>query len=327
MQTNILEKVSINNSGQWLLVRGKNSNNPLILQIQAGPGLPMISEANMMEKMLGLEEDFLVAYWDQRGCGKSFDKKENLSSMNLDQLSEDLISCVKYLLKKYKKDNIILIGYSLGATISLLAAQKTPYLFSNIFLTGVDIDIPTANNFAMEFILDKAGEEKNKRWMKEGLQLKGVEINNAKLFQKRAKLFSNMGGIISGKSYNSIFFLTLKNMLFSREYQLKDILRTVQGMEFCQNALLPEINRMNLFEKVKMIEVPLHFIQGGKDPVAPIFVTRKYFDFLNCKSKSFTEFKEGGHLPHMEDPKRFAELIRTRINASACIVSGQVEKS
>src|SRR5690348_9449540 len=69
-----LQKVNINNSTQWILVRGKSIDNPLIIHVQAGPGLPMIPEANAIEKLLHLEEDYLVAYWDQRGCGKSFDK-------------------------------------------------------------------------------------------------------------------------------------------------------------------------------------------------------------------------------------------------------------
>ena len=41
-----LEKININNSSQWVLVRGKNIDAPLLIHVQQGPGLPMISEAN-----------------------------------------------------------------------------------------------------------------------------------------------------------------------------------------------------------------------------------------------------------------------------------------
>jgi pimeloyl-ACP methyl ester carboxylesterase len=105
--------------------------------------------------------------------------------------------------------------------------------------------------------------------MDQATQLKGIEINNAKLFQKRAKLLSNTGGIISSKNYNAIFFTTIRNMLFAREYTFADILKTGKGIEFCQNAFLPEMNTLNLFERIKNIEVPVHFFQGVKDAVAP----------------------------------------------------------
>ena len=118
-----------NNSGQWVLVRGKKSENPLIIHVQAGPGLPMISEANTMEKLLHLENNYLVAYWDQRACGKSFSKKTDPKTINFSQLTDDVIECTKYLLEKYKKKKAILVGYSMGATLGLMAAAKNKNIF------------------------------------------------------------------------------------------------------------------------------------------------------------------------------------------------------
>src|SRR4051794_4337285 len=116
----LLEKININNSSQWVFVRGRNINAPLLIHVQAGPGLPMISEANKMEKLLHLENNFLVAYWDQRDCGKSYSKKIVPQSLNLQQMADDITSCTKYLLKKYNKDRAVIIGYSIGATTSLI---------------------------------------------------------------------------------------------------------------------------------------------------------------------------------------------------------------
>jgi hypothetical protein len=42
---------------------------PALLAVQAGPGLPMIHEARVFEDRLRLENEFVVVYWDQRGCG------------------------------------------------------------------------------------------------------------------------------------------------------------------------------------------------------------------------------------------------------------------
>jgi hypothetical protein len=56
---------------QWIRIRGANASNPVLFLIQQGPGLPMINEVRRFEHLLGLEQDFTVIYWDQRGCGRS----------------------------------------------------------------------------------------------------------------------------------------------------------------------------------------------------------------------------------------------------------------
>ena len=66
MRIDNLENVTINDSKQWILVRGRSIDASLIIHVQAGPGFAMIPEARAMEKNLHLEDDYLVAYWDQR---------------------------------------------------------------------------------------------------------------------------------------------------------------------------------------------------------------------------------------------------------------------
>src|SRR4051812_4197332 len=114
MKTKSLHKIDINGTQQWVLVKGQK-HAPLIIHVQAGPGFPMIPEARAMEKMLQLEQSFLVAYWDERGCGKSFSKNTDPKTLSFRQITDDLISCTKYLLKQYNKETAILIGYSMGA--------------------------------------------------------------------------------------------------------------------------------------------------------------------------------------------------------------------
>ena len=129
-----LTKVKINGTEQWVLVRGQKADAPLIIHVQAGPGLPMIPEAKTMEKMLHLEQDYLVAYWDQRGSGKSFNKSIDPKTINFQQMADDIISCTKYLLKQYNQQKAVLIGYSIGASTALMAAMKSSELFSHVFL-------------------------------------------------------------------------------------------------------------------------------------------------------------------------------------------------
>ena len=314
MSINYLEKLNINNSTQWVLIRGKNIDAPLLIHVQAGPGLPMISEANEMEKHLHLEDKFLVAYWDQRGCGKSFSKNILPENINLTQMADDIISCTKYLLKKYNKSNAVIIGYSIGATTSLMAAAKESSIFSSIFAAGIDLDIAYANQYALDFAMNKAVAGNNKKLIQKINELKSRPIVETKRFQHRAEILTNLGGIKAGSNYNRLLLSTVKNILFSRYYGIGGLTKTMKGMAFCQNALIPELNNFNLFKRVTKVSVPVHFIQGTLDGIAPPAKGKEYYDQLQAVNKSFTVFEKSAHMPQYEESEKFSNLILSYSN-------------
>jgi proline iminopeptidase len=309
-----LEELNINHSTQWVLVRGKNQNAPLLIHVQQGPGLPMISEANEMERKLHLENHFLVAYWDQRGCGKSFSKDIPPETINLAQMADDIIACTRYLLKKYNRDKAVIAGYSIGATSAILAAAKENSIFSALYLTGIDIDIPFANQYVLDYAMKKAVAGKNKKLIHKINQLKEQPIVETERFQQRAEIITNLGGIKAGSSFNQLMMSSVKNILFSKYYGIGGLVKTLKGMAFCQNALMHEMNQLNLFQQVKTLDVPVHFIQGQLDAIAPPEKGREYFEFLQAEHKSFTLFENSAHMPQYDEPEKFSNLILSFLN-------------
>jgi len=274
----------------------------------------MISEANEMEKRLHLEDRFLVAYWDQRGCGKSFSKDIPPETITLAQMADDIIACTKYLLKKYNKSNAVIVSYSIGATISLMAAAKDSSIFTAIFAAGVDVDIPYANHYALDFAMDKAIAKKNKKMIQKINELKRQPIVESKRFQQRAEILTNLGGINAGSNYNNLLLGTLKNILFSRYYGIGGLIKTMRGMALCQNALIPEMNSFNLFQTVTKVSVPIHFIQGNLDGIAAPLKGKEYYEQLHATNKSFTLFERSAHMPQYEEPEKFSNLIVSFLN-------------
>jgi pimeloyl-ACP methyl ester carboxylesterase len=310
------EKIQVNDSFQWVLVRGKNTDAPLLIHVQAGPGLPMISEANKMEKLLHLENHFLVAYWDQRGCGLSYSKNIPAESISLAQMADDLIACTKLLLKKYNKSTAVIAGYSIGATTALMAAAKDSSLFSVIFAAGTDVDIPFANQYMLDFAMDKAVARNNKKWIKKIDELKSRPITESKRFQERAKIISNLGGIETGTTYSRLALGAVKNMLFSKYYGVSGLIKTMEGIAFCQNSFIPEMNNLNLFQPVSKIHVPVHFIQGSMDAVAPAEKGKEFYEHLEAPDKSFSLFENSAHMPHYEESEKFSNIILSHFNQS-----------
>ena len=85
-------------------------------------------------------------------------------------------------------------------------------------------------------------------------------------------------------------------------------------MAFCQNAMIPELNQFNLFQEVTTVAVPVHFIQGQLDAIAPPDKGREYYEFLKAENKHFTLFENSAHMPQYDEPEKFSNLILSFLN-------------
>ena len=57
-----LESVVIGDLDQWVLIRGEDKNNPVLLWLHGGPGSAQMPIARHFNS--GLENDFVVVHWD-----------------------------------------------------------------------------------------------------------------------------------------------------------------------------------------------------------------------------------------------------------------------
>ncbi|MHB1685908.1 MAG: alpha/beta fold hydrolase [Ignavibacteriaceae bacterium] len=305
-----LEKIIVGGIDQWILIRGNDSSKPVLLFIQSGPGFPIISEASSMEKILKLEDHFVVVYWDQRACGKSFSRKISTLSLSLDQMVSDTHELIEKLKIQMNVEKIYVVGFSIGGTIGALAACKYPGDFYAYVGVGIDIKMDEAEKAAYNFALEHALKKKNKKALKE-LQNIGQppHIDNKK-FLTRVKWITNFGGVNLQETFSSLFIKTMKNILFSSEYSITDIIRTVKGMEFSQKYLLKNLSSLNLFNQIHRIDVPVYIFQGVHDFAAPLSLAEEFFRKLEAPNgKQFIRFENSAHMPHYEEPEKFHRLL------------------
>ncbi|MUT65951.1 alpha/beta fold hydrolase [Paenibacillus sp. NEAU-GSW1] len=122
-----ISPISIRGNKQWILVRGRNIQKPLLLFLHGGPGVTTMGFASKLQRQL--EEHFICVHWDQRGAGKSYDKRVFNDHLTIDDYVEDIRVLSIYLSQKYNKQKIILVGRSWGTIIGSLAAHRYPELF------------------------------------------------------------------------------------------------------------------------------------------------------------------------------------------------------
>ena len=65
----IFEEINIGGFKQWIQVRSRDKDNPILLFLHGGPGAGFLAIAHTCQDTW--EEHFTVVQWDQRGAGKS----------------------------------------------------------------------------------------------------------------------------------------------------------------------------------------------------------------------------------------------------------------
>lgn len=119
--------VEINGIRQGMFMQSVDPSKPVLLFLHGGPGMPMFF-LNTTHPT-GLEQDFTVVWWEQRGAGLSFHRDLPPESMTMDQLIADAIAVADYLRDRFGQDKIYLLGHSWGSFLGIQVAAAAPDRF------------------------------------------------------------------------------------------------------------------------------------------------------------------------------------------------------
>ncbi|HEV7665876.1 MAG TPA: alpha/beta fold hydrolase, partial [Chloroflexota bacterium] len=109
-----MEQVRLGGVDQWVVIRGNNTANPVLLFLSGGPGgseLPMVRH-----NLAPLESHFTIVVWEQRGAGKSYaaGPVENITAA---QLESDAHELTLLLEQRFNQPKIYLLGSSWGTIL------------------------------------------------------------------------------------------------------------------------------------------------------------------------------------------------------------------
>src|SRR5215467_579580 len=94
---------------QWIGIRGRNRDNPVVLFLHGGPG--MTSSFLPRDYFFSWTRDFTVVRWDQRGAGRTYGRSGPVApGITIERMAQDGIEVVDFLRAKLHKPKIILIG-------------------------------------------------------------------------------------------------------------------------------------------------------------------------------------------------------------------------
>ena len=304
-----LEKISIGGVDQWILIRGENVNNPILFKLHGGPGQAEMATVNYNHD---LEKHFIVVEWDQRGAGKSYESINPKSAMTLNQLVEDTREISEYLLKRFNQNKLILVGHSWGSILGIMAVQKYPQLFKAFVSTGQIVNTVEAVKISYKHLTDSAKMVNNEQALTELTEIGEPPFNDKEQNDKRAvynKWMEKFGADWHGKNP----LPRVKLMLSSIEYSLFEKLHFQSAAKKSFNILYPDLIKINLFNQVKRVQVPVYFALGRFDYRTPSELSLKYLDSLEAPLKKWKWFENSSHFPQLEEPKEFCNFLITTV--------------
>lgn len=311
-----IQYLNINNSKQYILIRGKDTNNPVLLFLHGGPGAS--ATALLRKYNSELENYFTVVYWDQRNAGKSYNRNTPKEEIKVANYNKDVDSLVNYLKNRFKKKKLFLIGHSWGSRLGLYAIKRNPENFMAYVGIGQELASYEGELISYKYSLDKAKELKNAKAIKEleeigeptcGDYTKMYKNGFWGLVRQKHWLLKLGGERYAKTNYSDWIF----SIWFSREYSFADLMKYGKSSGFSAGNIIydPDFNNINFFKEIPQVNVPIFFISGAYDYNTPWTLVKKYCDSLKAPYKEFIKFDSSGHSPVFEEPAKFnKELLR-----------------
>lgn len=307
-----LESIDIDGMKQWILIRGEEKTNPIVLYLKGGPGMPMFSDVRELENVTGIESKFTVVYWEQRGTGKSSNKNITSNDMTIPDFVNDINEITKYLKTKFDRDKIFLMGHSWGSDIGLTAASKFPDDYYGYIGITQDTNPLQSDIISYEKLLLVAHEIDNKHAIEELLSIGKPPYNDFSDNYIRLKWLKELVGYtLQEESYNFSTFSTVYRIFSTPEYSNIDFLKFIFNPLHAYNLVDPsEYMNLDFFSTIKEIDTPVYFIVGKHDIANPSSLTIKYYNSLIAnKGKEIYIFDGSRHMPQYEEPEKFIHII------------------
>lgn len=305
-----LEKVDLNGSRQWISIRGKDVNKPVLLFLAGGPGgSQLVTE----RRALGaLEDHFVVVNWEQPGAGKSFDAVDK-ADLNPERYVADGIALVEYLRERFDEEKVYVLGESWGSALGIWMVQRNPDYFHAFIGTGQMVAFLETDqmcyDFAFELAQKRGDTKKLEQLKKQGpppYYGKGTALKESAFLMETFN-YMNADPNIADDGFNTF------QDLAGAEYGLYDKVNWFRGVLETMDVVYPQLWDVDFRQQVTQLEVPVYFLIGRHDVNAPPVLTEEYYEVLNAPHKELIWFERSGHNPWVTESAAFVEVIVNQI--------------
>lgn len=308
----IAEKIKVKIGGveQGMFIKGRNDRNPVLLYLHGG----MPDYFLTAHYPTGLEEEFTVVWWEQRGSGLSYNANLPSESVNPQQLISDTVELTNYLRKRFDQEKIYLMGHSGGTFIGIQTAAQAPELYHAYLAVAQMSNQLESERLAYDYMLQQFKDDGNTqmvRRLEEAPVGDTVPLPNSYL--KVRDVAMHALGVGTTHDMKSIVTGLLLRSLLNREYTLSEKVGMWRGKIFSGSRLWNTQLSTDLTTKVTRLEIPVYFFHGLYDYTVSYPLAKSYYKRLDAPVKGFYTFEHSAHSPLFEEPARMREIVRADV--------------
>jgi proline iminopeptidase len=303
----IAELVDIRVGGheQAVMLRGRSVASPVLLFLEGGPGGTALGRVRNAGE--DLEDEFVVATWDQRGTGKSYDALEPTDTLTVESMVDDTLQVVQYLRRRFDEDKVFLVGSSWGTIIGTLAAQRAPQLFHAYVGTGQMVDPFRTDQLMYAESVADAVERGNQEAVRELEEIGPPPYEDTLDYPLAIASNPKWVDFPHGDDYNPASEYPMS--LFVAEYTLIEQLRGMGAVAETFSVLYPQLADVDLRTDVRALDLPVYVVEGRYEAAGRETLARAWFDRLDAPHREYVRFHRSGHTPPYDEPGRFADLM------------------
>lgn len=292
-----LEQFSLGGRRHYVLIRGKEKQNPILLFLHGGPGMPTMYLAHDFQR--DLERNFVVVQWDRCGAGKSYAAALSLPNLSVSQEINDTIELIDQLCTRFHQKKIYLVGFSYGTYLGILVAQRVPeWLHAYVGIGQVACSEGENRQIQDEWLLKVASRARDREAMD--------ELAGKKTLDREKWLFKYGAEIHSAYSWWPLLWSGIR----SPEYTFRDIANVKNGVQFTASHLRYDAIKGSILDNVSSIRIPVYFFSGRFDYTDPTICTIHLFNRLDAPIKRMVWFEHSAHFVFFEEPEQFASAMK-----------------
>ena len=299
-----LTTVTLGGHEQALMLRGRSTDNPVLLYLAGGPGG---TDLGAMRLDTGLEQRFVVVTWDQRGAGKSYPALDPTATLTLDQMVADTVELTHYLRDRFDEEKIYLVGQSWGSTLGVLAAQAHPELYHAFVGVGQMVSQRETDRLFYEDTLAWAEQNGNEALVAQ-LQAQGPP--------PYGNLLDYEPALSHEHDWNAYPEFNVENempaILFVPEYTWLERINGFRSFLDTFSVLYPQLQGIDFRADVARLDVPFYMVLGEHEARGRAVLAEEWFQMVDAPSKEQITFEGAGHRPNFDRPREFAALM-TRV--------------
>ena len=301
--------VDLHGVRQGMFLKSADTTNPVLLFLHGGPGMPEY----FLDRThpTGLERDFTVCWWEQRGAGISYSRDIPRESMTTEQLIRDTIAVTDYLRERFGRQRIYLLGHSWGSFLGIQVAARAPERYHAYVGMGQVAHQQRSEVLAYEYELAqfrKAGNRRMVRALEAAPVTPDAPLPEAYMKVRDAAMHSL--GVGTTREMRSVVTGVFVPVWLTPGYTLREKAAVWRGKTFSRGVMWDDFQATDLTARVTELELPAYFCSGRYDYTVNCDLSRSYLDELRAPVKGFYTFAQSAHSPTFEEPARFRRILR-----------------